>query len=202
MYMEVFDMSIIKKTVLFLLLGICFMSGSTLAVLIEQDWKVPGDKLLTVDTATGLKWLDITQTLNQSYDAVSAKLVAGQPLAGFKYATLDEIVKFWSDAGIPDINMGFTAANYEPVLALEKLVGFSPVPNQVPSRSIAISGSAAGQGSHFLAALAITQIGPLGPKLGGLEQKIWKRGITRWQTTRPTQQLDLGLSFLNPVHQV
>ena len=42
------------------------------AALIEQDLFTSGDGLITLDTSTGLEWLDVTETLGQTYNAVAA----------------------------------------------------------------------------------------------------------------------------------
>lgn len=57
------------------------------AALSSSDWLEPGDGLLTVDSDTGLAWLDLTQTSGLSFDAVAAG--TWQAL-GFRFATLDE----------------------------------------------------------------------------------------------------------------
>src|SRR5215470_2641662 len=43
----------------------------------------------TTDTATGLDWLDVTQTQGLSYNAVTSLL--GSSLAGWQYATLAQV---------------------------------------------------------------------------------------------------------------
>lgn len=57
------------------------------AALSSSDWREPGDGLLTVDSDTGLAWLDLTQTSGLSFDAVAAGAWQAQ---GFRFATLDE----------------------------------------------------------------------------------------------------------------
>jgi hypothetical protein len=83
------------------------------AGLIETDWKVAGDKALLQDSASGLTWLDLLGTGGRSYDDVTANLGAGGDYAGFRYATRAEVISLFSDAGIPDIDVGFggTALN-------------------------------------------------------------------------------------------
>lgn len=64
-----------------------------------------GDYL--TDTATGLDWLDVTQSVNLSYDVVNAQLGAGGQFAGWRYATGDEFNTLVTNAtGTP------TAGNY------------------------------------------------------------------------------------------
>ena len=72
----------------------------THAELISVDL-VPGthDQLLTYDTETGLEWLDVTQTINQTYDEV--RTGAWYQL-GFRHATLEELETLFLHAGTPD----------------------------------------------------------------------------------------------------
>ncbi len=37
------------------------------AGLISIDWKTAGDNLITYDTNTGLNWLDLTETVGDTY---------------------------------------------------------------------------------------------------------------------------------------
>jgi hypothetical protein len=77
------------------------------ASLIPENYKVAGDGLITLDTVTGLDWLDAPVTLGLSPD----QALAANP--GFQLATLPEVVTLLEDAGIAanDIDSGgyFTA---------------------------------------------------------------------------------------------
>ena len=42
-----------------------------------------------IDTVTGLEWLDLTSTVNLSFNSVSAQLGPGGAFAGYQYATVD-----------------------------------------------------------------------------------------------------------------
>jgi len=77
--------------------GLMFSANSAGAVtLFSADLNVPGDGLLTVDTATSLQWLDLTATVGQS----RADVLAGSYVAqGFRYATQNEVIKLWEDGG-------------------------------------------------------------------------------------------------------
>jgi hypothetical protein len=53
----------------------------------------------TTDTATGLDWLDVSATVNLSYNQVNATLLgAGQLYDGWRYAVLDEVSTFIGNA--------------------------------------------------------------------------------------------------------
>src|SRR4051812_878024 len=97
------------------------------AALIEQDYLAPGDHPLTLDTATHLQWLDLSLTLGLSHADLRLQLSPSHSLANFRPATEDELVKFWSDAGLPDIATDAifnpTPANDAPVATLQTLWG-------------------------------------------------------------------------------
>jgi hypothetical protein len=78
-----------------LLAGYC---PSTYAAIVLGDWKTPGDNLLVTDTATGLQWLNLTQTANLSYNAVTGQL--SSTFAGFSVASASDVATFFTDAGL------------------------------------------------------------------------------------------------------
>jgi hypothetical protein len=57
------------------------------------------DRLLLRDTETGLEWLDVTQTVNQTYDQVRTGIWYE---AGFRHATVDQLRTLFLHAGTPD----------------------------------------------------------------------------------------------------
>ena len=52
------------------------------------------------DTSTGLDWLDLTASLDMSYDYVSSQLGPGGAFAGWQYATVAQVETLWTDAEI------------------------------------------------------------------------------------------------------
>jgi len=66
------------------------------AALIEQNLFAAGDKLLTLDDATGLEWLDLSLNIGRNYNSVSADLANGGVYAGFRYATRTEYETLWA----------------------------------------------------------------------------------------------------------
>ncbi len=72
-----------------LLAGLLF-SGAVQASIVDH-----GDYL--TDTATGLEWLDVTQTVNMSFDQVTAQLGSGGSLEGWRYASGSEFLTLTSD---------------------------------------------------------------------------------------------------------
>jgi hypothetical protein len=89
-----------------------------------------GPGTLTLDPATGLEWLDVTLSTQYSYDELLPELAPGGVFEGYRLATVDEVLTFWSDAGI---NVGpgylgyFTPENLQPILDLMVFVGVTGV---------------------------------------------------------------------------
>lgn len=118
-------LSKIEKIFVAAILGIFASSAS--AALMSADFLSSGDGLLTVDSGTGLEWLDMTQTLNQSYNSVIAGYNGYTTTYGFRYATAAEVTTFFTNAGIPVIDqttaLNYQAANVAPANALIALIG-------------------------------------------------------------------------------
>lgn len=84
----------------------------SLGALIEADWKVPGDGKAFHDTATGLTWLDPSQTRGMtgySYNQMVTMFGAGGEFEGWRYATLPEVETVMNSAKLPSI---YTTWNY------------------------------------------------------------------------------------------
>jgi len=85
----------------------------------------------TIDTISGLEWLDLTQSLNRSYDDLvgndgTNEFGPSGDFRGWRYATINEVFDLFTHAGIPFINLPSGAVeNIPPVMALEDLVGIT-----------------------------------------------------------------------------
>ncbi len=97
------------------MLGVSFAAPrSAQASLIEIDLNAPGDKLLTLDTSTGLEWLDITETAGLNYFPAEATVFVTSQ--GFRHATQSEVSVLLTSFGIPNFSPGAdTVANLVPV---------------------------------------------------------------------------------------
>ena len=74
-----------------------------------------GPNTLTDDTSTGLEWLNVSFAVGQSYNHVSGQMGPHGEYAGFRYATIAEITKLFTDAGLHPISSGPpTAGDYTP----------------------------------------------------------------------------------------
>ncbi len=85
--------------------AIALTPQSAQAALLARDLTAPGDGLLTRDTATGLDWLDITQTAGQSYEAVRDGFGGYTTQTGFRFATTAEFSTLFASAlaGKPNV---------------------------------------------------------------------------------------------------
>ncbi|MDX9787710.1 MAG: PEP-CTERM sorting domain-containing protein [Desulfobacterales bacterium] len=89
-----------KLGVVLVLLLSLWLPYDVSAALIEKDFLVNNDKLLTLDQGTNLEWLDLTQTAGLSYSSVQGLLVPGAALHGFRYASLAEVETLFFHSGI------------------------------------------------------------------------------------------------------
>ncbi len=90
------------------------------ATLISLDYKVRGDGLITRDKMSQLDWLDVTQTVNQTYDQVRT---GPYYAAGFRHATKAELQTLFLHAGTPDDGFDLTNTYPAETQALAQLLG-------------------------------------------------------------------------------
>ncbi|NQD36466.1 hypothetical protein HPT27_05460 [Permianibacter sp. IMCC34836] len=91
------------------------------ANLISTDFQADsGDGWITLDTVTGMEWLDVNLTAGQSFDQVRT---GDWMRRGFRFATQQELLQLFINAGIPDD--GYDVGNTHPAeaLALALLLG-------------------------------------------------------------------------------
>lgn len=94
------------------------------ADILQADDSRFGPGSLTVDTSTGLAWLDVNLTRGLSYSQVVDQTGSGAMFEGFRHATAEEIESLWRSAGIVDIDVfDASQANIQPALNLIALVG-------------------------------------------------------------------------------
>jgi hypothetical protein len=128
------------------------------------------DTYLTRDTASGLEWLDVNLTVNTSFSSIAggAAIANGgalhglNPLTGagfasnpFRHATLAEFLTLLSNAAIPDLDAGFTNANYAPTGDLLALIGNSSFSTSFVSAAGFLADVVPPFGQHASATLAI-----------------------------------------------
>jgi len=113
------------------------------AVLLVGDLNSPADGLLTLDTGSGLEWLDWAVTDGMSVNQVEDELESGGMFDSFRYATNAEVITFWLNAGIPNVP-GITLANLAPVQALVTLLGVTFSNSLVTAGSIGFTNDVSG----------------------------------------------------------
>lgn len=72
------------------------------AELVEIAWEGNSNinnAMLTLDTSSGLEWLDLSYTDGMSWEQVN-KLIIDGTLKGFRLATFQELMSFFKEAGI------------------------------------------------------------------------------------------------------
>ena len=117
-------MSRLRIITQFVLIALATSFGTAQAALISAQSDF-GLDTVTVDTSTGLRWLDVTLSTDYSYDEIQAQLGHGGMFEGFRLASRDEVSTLFSNAGIPLVSGSFVAENYDPVRALMDLVGIT-----------------------------------------------------------------------------
>lgn len=63
-------------------------------IFVNTDLTTSGDKLAVLDTKTGLEWLNLKETYNNSYSDVTSRL--SSDLEGWRYPTESEVLDFHS----------------------------------------------------------------------------------------------------------
>ena len=77
-------------------------SSNASSELVETYWEGSSDvnnTSLTLDTSSGLEWLDLSYTEGMSWNQVN-EMIMGGPLKGFRMATLKELMRFLKAAGV------------------------------------------------------------------------------------------------------
>src|SRR5450756_2195430 len=102
---------------------------------------------LTIDTTTGLTWLDLTASAGLSYQQVLTATLPGGIFSGFRYATGPEVISLYTDAGIPGV--GYYSASNPAITSFISLVGATSSQDGHPE-TFGISGTSDGSGSQFV----------------------------------------------------
>jgi hypothetical protein len=147
------------------------------ASLVQIDFLTAGDGLLTLDTATGLEWLDFSLTLGRSFNQTLASPYV--LVYGFRFATETELRSLYATVGITQIGEypspsaeSVSLANAPGVLTLLNLLGCTA---DCPPTG---SPSPGGQGwldidSPTLTSYAFFSISPSGSDIFGEVTPAW-----------------------------
>ena len=85
-------------------------SISANSAIISVDWKSNGDDLITRDTTNNMEWLDLSLTLNLSWNEVWTELGAGGQFEGWRMASKGELTQFFNEFGGDGYYNGFPSA--------------------------------------------------------------------------------------------
>ena len=101
------------------------LAGNARATLVSESSPFGADTS-TLDTQTGLHWLDLTLSTGFSHTQILQEIAPGGTFDGYRLATEAEISAFFVDAGL-DVSAAtqgfFVPQNFDPAVALAALVG-------------------------------------------------------------------------------
>jgi hypothetical protein len=116
-------------TTLAALVSLCLTGLPAKADLLQLDSPRFGADSLTLDTRTGLTWLDLPFTLDHSYLEAEAATQPGGPMEGFRHATAQEVLSLYSSAGFQPGFIAQSSPSFQTVASLLSLVGQTDVQN-------------------------------------------------------------------------
>lgn len=113
-----------------------------------------GPNSVTVDTSTGLGWLNVSQADGLSYEQVLSETQTGGKFSGFRFATVQEVLGLYGSAGLTASSYGDTADYYpasSPLIqSFFSLIGTTGIINGLPG-IIALSGTSPDGGVGYIA---------------------------------------------------
>jgi hypothetical protein len=138
-------MKTIKQKILVTLASLLVAGLPAKANLIQATDPSFGLNSLTIDTATGLGWLDLTASVGLSYQQVLADTQPGGIYSGFRFATAQEVLNLYADAGIP--GTGYYSLSTSSIQSLISLLGATGLINGLPG-FIGLSATSASSGGQ------------------------------------------------------
>jgi hypothetical protein len=105
--------------------GLAMMGVASTAngALVEIDFLSPGDGLITLDTDTNLEWLEVTLTINQSYNTVAGGFNGYTTTHGFSFADVNQVTQLYTNVGVTDQSGVLVSGNFAGVQELIALLG-------------------------------------------------------------------------------
>lgn len=73
------------------LLTMSLLASGAHAKFVETDWNASGDALATLDTESGLEWLDLSVTVGMSIESIQQSMGAGEQFDGWRLPDFTEI---------------------------------------------------------------------------------------------------------------
>lgn len=128
-----------------LLLGMLLVMVPARAVFISLDHSVFGLDSITLDTDSGLQWLDVNLSTNRSFNDVSSQFGSGGDFAGFRYAVQDEMFTLFGNAGFTMFGT-ILASNLAPALSFQSFFS-TTVTNQSQTQTNGLTGARSNSGA-------------------------------------------------------
>ena len=133
-------MKTIKSAIVAALVSLCLSGVPANAGLLQLDSPRFGANSLTLDTGTGLTWLDLPFTLDLSYLDAEAATQPGGQFAGFRHATAQEVLSLYGSAGFGEGLLLQSSPSFQKVVSLVSLVGQSSAQDGAPE-ALGITGT-------------------------------------------------------------
>jgi hypothetical protein len=116
-----------KLSMLFVFVTCIGAIPATLRASIQSmDWENAGDGLLTLDTTTGYRWLDLTETQGMSFNQVLTQLDVGGDYEGFNVASTAQLQAFFQSGGWTghfNVNFDNDIVRYNEARSIVDLIG-------------------------------------------------------------------------------
>ncbi len=123
-------MKMIPYKILAWLISLLLTGLSANANLIQATDPRFGLNSLTIDTTTGLGWLDVSLSAGLSYQQVLADTQPGGSFSGFRFATVQEVLNLYTSAGIP--GAGYYPLSTTAITSFLSLIGTTGTINGQP----------------------------------------------------------------------
>lgn len=110
------------------LFSVALVTAQAQAELVASDWLVAGDQRATLDTASGLEWLDLNETFGLSFNEVQSQL--DSTFAGWRLPTAAEVDalmtgQFGPLATGPNVSAGWQSSAIQQWQSLMGETGFA-----------------------------------------------------------------------------
>ena len=108
-----------RLTNLIVVLSLALGTAPAALLTVDSDF---GPATVTYDSATGLRWLDLTVTAGLSWDEVLTERATGRMFSGWRYATQFELRQLYANAGVQFVDVS-SSVDVDAVRALMNLLG-------------------------------------------------------------------------------
>ena len=139
------------------MLGLSVSTAS--AALVGVDLLTSGDQLITRDTVNGFDWLDVTETLNLSYDDVINGVGNTWVSGGWRHATTSEVSDFFLETGWDGTSTGYgdSSVKRDQAAFLQNLWGVTFQTDDFDFYTFAITNSIALNGIDRFGAMLLSE---------------------------------------------